>query len=71
MKRSEYFREASRLSDVFGEKLDAVKAFLQNDPELKGPDAYDRYWELENEAQTAAGEWSNFCSRERPLITER
>lgn len=68
MKRSAYFREAGRLSNVFGEKLDAVKEFLAADPDLKADGAYETYWELENQAQTAAGEWSNFCAKERPLI---
>lgn len=68
MQRSAYFREAGRLSNVFGERLDAVREFLEADPELRQPGAYDKYWDLENAAQTAAGEWTNFCAKERPLI---
>lgn len=68
MKRREYFVEASRLSNAFGQKMDAVEAFLENDPELKEPGALDRYWELENDAQAAAGKWMNFCAENRPLI---
>ncbi|MCQ2994050.1 hypothetical protein NLO95_07965 [Pseudomonas syringae] len=70
MKRREYFVEANRLSNAFGVKMDAVKAFWDNDPELKAPGALDKYWELESEAQSAAGEWSNFCAKERPLVQD-
>ncbi|KFF43698.1 hypothetical protein JH25_07910 [Pseudomonas sp. BRG-100] len=68
MKRHEYFVEASRLSNSFGQKMEAVEAFLEKDPELKEPGALDKYWELENEAQAAAGQWVRFCSENRPLI---
>ncbi|QVX13227.1 hypothetical protein SAMN05216596_101977 [Pseudomonas congelans] len=68
MKRREYFLEANRLSNIFGEKMDAAKAFLENDPELEAPSALEKYWELESAASAAAGKWTNFCAEQRPLI---
>lgn len=68
MKRRDYFIEANRLSNVFGEKMDAARAFRENDPELEATGALDKYWELENAASAAAGEWTNFCAEQRPLI---
>jgi len=70
MKRGAYFREANRLSNVFGEKLDELKKFWDADPELKGDGAYEKYWELQNAAQAAAGEWTDFCAKERHLIED-
>ena len=68
MNRREYFEECSRLSSVFGEKLDAVDAHLAADPDLQQEGAYEKYWDLQNEAATAAMAWTDYCALHRESI---
>lgn len=68
MNRREYFEECSRLSKEFGEKLDAVDTLLASDPELQQDGAYEKYWDLQSEASTAAMAWTDYCAEHRDKI---
>lgn len=68
MKRRDYFIECNRLSNVFSEKHEAVQAHLENDPNLEGEGSYEKYWDLQNEASTAAIAWTNFCAEHRSSL---
>jgi len=59
-------QEIERLSAEFQSKIDAVDKQLKDDPDLGAEGAYEKYWELQNAAASAAVEWQQYCSSIKP-----
>lgn len=69
MTLSEYIDECCRRSNVFDEKNQAVNNFLANNPDLGDDATYKRFWDLQNEAATAAKDWWEYCENNRSKVT--
>ena len=66
MTNREYYDKCRAFSDEVGKNSKAAKELLENDPELAGEGAYEKYWELYNAATTASLAWVDFCTNNKP-----
>lgn len=64
----EYLEECRRLSDDFGEKKRVADQHLVDHPGLPDDESYEKYWDLQNAATTAAINWQRYCDENRSRV---